>query len=105
MNSRIFEGWVRHRRNAPRPHAFRYRVYLMYLDLAELDELFANRWLWSAKRPALAWFRREAVSDAMMQLAGNRYLNLVCYIKLFLYMTPINFQTIQSTQRNSDKLV
>jgi DUF1365 family protein len=31
----------------------------MYLDLAELDEVFAIRWLWSADRPALAWLRRR----------------------------------------------
>lgn len=31
----------------------------MYLDLAELDELFDQRWLWSARRPTLAWFKRE----------------------------------------------
>jgi uncharacterized protein len=59
MNSRIFEGWVGHRRMSPQRHEFRYPIYLMYLDLAELDEVFARRWLWSAKRPALAWFKRE----------------------------------------------
>ena len=31
----------------------------MYLDLAELDQVFANRWLWSARGPAVSWFRRE----------------------------------------------
>jgi DUF1365 family protein len=31
----------------------------MYLDLDELSTLFQDRWLWSADRPALAWFRRQ----------------------------------------------
>jgi len=31
---------------------------MAYLDLAELDEVFRGRWLWSARAPALAWFRR-----------------------------------------------
>jgi len=31
---------------------------MMYVDLAELDEVFRGRWLWSARRPALAWLRR-----------------------------------------------
>jgi DUF1365 family protein len=31
----------------------------MYLDLDELDEVFAGRWLWSVRRMALARFRRE----------------------------------------------
>ncbi len=31
---------------------------MMYVDLAELREIFRGRWLWSATRPALAWLRR-----------------------------------------------
>jgi DUF1365 family protein len=59
MHSAIFAGWVRHRRQLPVPHAFRYRMFMMYLDLAELDRVFAGRWLWSARRRAMARFRRE----------------------------------------------
>jgi DUF1365 family protein len=32
---------------------------MLYLDLAELDRIFERFWLWSARRPALAWFRRS----------------------------------------------
>ena len=59
MHSALYHGWVRHRRVAPARHAFRYRLYLVWLDLAELPEVFAGRWLWSTRRPALARFRRE----------------------------------------------
>lgn len=59
MNSSIFSGQVSHSRKLPLGHAFRYRVFMMYLDLAELDEVFAGRWFWSVRRPALARFRRE----------------------------------------------
>lgn len=59
MKSCLYVGWVRHRRFAPTPHAFRYRVYMTYLDLAELDEAFRGRWLWSAQRMAPIRFRRE----------------------------------------------
>lgn len=57
--SAIYEGWVRHRRYAPYPHAFRYRMYFLYLDLAEMDLVFADRWLWSVNRRNLAEFRRS----------------------------------------------
>lgn len=43
----------------PAEHAFDYRLFMMYLDLAELDRVFAGRWLWSTRRTALARFRRE----------------------------------------------
>ncbi len=58
MHSRVYEGTVQHRRHAPRGHAFRYRVFMLYLDLAELETVFARRWFWSTRRPAPVWFRR-----------------------------------------------
>ncbi len=58
MMSCIFEGRLKHRRCTPVEHEFEYRLFLLYLDLAELDNVFRGRWLWSVKRPALARFRR-----------------------------------------------
>src|SRR5471032_1643527 len=58
VHSALYSGWVRHRRYAPTAHEFQYRLFMMYLDLAELPEIFAPYWLWSARRPALARFRR-----------------------------------------------
>lgn len=59
MNSCLYIGHVRHRRFFPRRHEFRYSLFMAYLDLAELDTVFENRWLWSTGRPTLAWFRRR----------------------------------------------
>ncbi|MCU0754691.1 MAG: DUF1365 domain-containing protein [Xanthomonadales bacterium] len=58
LRSAIYRGHVQHRRFWPTPHAFRYPIFQLYLDLDELDRVFAGRWLWSATRPNLAWFRR-----------------------------------------------
>jgi uncharacterized protein len=58
-HSCLYVGHVRHRRFLPRRHEFRYNLFMAYLDLAELDTVFKGRWLWSARRPALAWFRRR----------------------------------------------
>jgi DUF1365 family protein len=82
--SAIYEGVVTHRRRTPVEHAFRMRLFLMYLDLGELPELFDGHPLWSARRPALARFRREdylgdpalpldvAVRDLVEQRIGIR---------------------------------
>ena len=59
LASCIYEGWVRHRRHAPHAHAFRYRLCLMFLDLAELDRVFEGRRLWSVNRRNLGEFRRS----------------------------------------------
>lgn len=70
MSSAIYEGWIRHRRHAPKPHAFRYRLCLIYLDLAEIERVFAGRWLWSTDRRNVAEFRRsDFLGDPALPLA------------------------------------
>lgn len=59
MHSALYTGLLRHRRFAPREHEFSYRLFMVYLDLAELQEVFRGRWLWSVARPAVAWLRRR----------------------------------------------
>lgn len=58
-HSCVYEGAVHHRRRSPVDHAFRYRLFMLYLDLDEIEEVFARRLLWSAKRPAFARWRRR----------------------------------------------
>jgi DUF1365 family protein len=59
MKSCIYEGRLRHRRSAPVVNEFDYPLFLLYLDLHELPAVFDGKWLWSARRPALARFRRS----------------------------------------------
>ena len=59
MHSCLYTGTVRHRRFSPALNEFKYSLFQMYLDLSELPELFDPFLLWSARRPAIAWFRRE----------------------------------------------
>ncbi|HET9197928.1 MAG TPA: DUF1365 domain-containing protein [Solirubrobacterales bacterium] len=56
--SAVYEGTVRHRRFEPVEHSFRYRLFLMYLDLGELPEVLYPYPLFSARRAAPARFRR-----------------------------------------------
>ena len=77
MKSCIYEGLVRHGRRQPVEHAFRYRVFMMYLDLDELPTLFRGRWFWSARRTALARFRREHHLGAPQEPLRTSVLNLV----------------------------
>jgi hypothetical protein len=71
MHSRIYVGRVKHRRYSPTEHAFGYGLFMLYLDLDELPTLFRGRWLWSARRPAVAWFRRrDHLGDDSIDLAS-----------------------------------
>lgn len=59
MNSYLYVGQVRHRRFSPRPHSFNYQLFMLYIDLADLPNLFQRFWLWSVERRNLASFRRK----------------------------------------------
>ena len=107
VNSAIYEGWVWHRRHRPTRNEFRYRVFLMYLDLAELPALFDKRLLWSDQRPNLAWFRRRdhlgdpsqplegAVRNLVEAETGQRPDGPIClltHLRYFGYcMNPVSF--------------
>ena len=107
MESAIYTGVIRHTRYQPRPHRFSYRIFMMYLDLSELDQVFDGRWLWSAQRPALAWFRRadylgdpslpieEAVRAEAERLTGQRPsgpIRVLTHLRYFGYVqNPVTF--------------
>jgi len=57
--SALYEGTVRHRRVDAVEHEFSYPIFMTYLDLGELPELLEPLPGWSARRPALARFKRS----------------------------------------------
>ena len=59
LHSAIYKGLLRHRRYSPRTNAFCYHVFMMYLDLDELDQVLKlSRW-WSHAPWSLARFLRS----------------------------------------------
>jgi DUF1365 family protein len=58
MQSCFYEGTISHRRFTPIAHRFLYRLFLVYVDLAEISSLFGARGLWSTKWTAAARFCR-----------------------------------------------
>ena len=107
MHSALYPGWLSHRRHGPARHAFRYGLFMVLLDLAELDTVFRGRWLWSASRPALARFDRRdhlgdpavpldvAVRDLVERQAGTRPggpIRLLTHLRYFGYVfNPVSF--------------
>ena len=59
IRSCLYTGQVGHQRLTPVGNGFRYRLFFLYLDLAELETVFAGRWLWSVEQPNWATFRRS----------------------------------------------
>jgi DUF1365 family protein len=107
MHSALYVGRLRHRRFAPAPHAFDYRVCMVWLDLSELDDVFRGRWFWSTRRPAWAWLRRadylgdpgipldQAVRDRVQAHTGRRPdgpVRLLTVLRMFGHgFNPVSF--------------
>lgn len=78
LNSRLYEGWVRHRRHSPTVHNFRYPLFMLYLDLDEIDEVFALSRLWSKERFNWASFRREDYFAAEQDDLKQAVIEKIC---------------------------
>jgi len=107
MVSCIYEGRVRHRRFRPVTNAFSYKVFMMYMDLSELDGVFEGRLFWSVGTPNLAYFRRRdhlgdprvsldrAVRDLVETRLGERPagpIRLLTHLRYFGHcFNPVSF--------------
>ena len=107
LASAMYEGRVRHRRFAPVAHEFEYSMAQLYLDLDELERVFARRWLWSLERRNVAEFRRadylqpdtlplaEAVRRRVEAVTGRRPegpVRLLTHPRYFGYVfNPVSF--------------
>lgn len=78
LNSCLYQGWVRHRRYSPAEHRFTYPLFMLYLDLDEIDEVFSTSRFWSAERFNWASFRRADYFDPATPDLKQAVINKVC---------------------------
>jgi uncharacterized protein len=107
VNSAVYSGLVQHRRLRPVPHHFRFRLFMMYLDLDELPDALDGHWLWSARRAAPARFHRadyhgdpavplaDAVRRTVEEKTGRRPagpIRLLTHLRYYGYcFNPVSF--------------
>ena len=107
MRSALYVGSVRHRRLGAPVSEFRHRLFMVYLDLGELPGAFDRSPLWSARRPALAWFRRSdhlgdpalALDESVRRLVAERTgrrpegpIGLLTHLRYFGHcFNPVSF--------------
>lgn len=95
MNSALYRGWISHRRFAPRRHAFRYRIGLLYLDLDEQEAVLGLSPLSGHSRLAPFSFREsdylttftrqgmrlsDAVREQVRQAIGQAPQGSICLL-------------------------
>lgn len=103
----LYEGWVCHRRQTPKPHAFRFPLFMAYLDLADLPRLLPGRLVWTLERAGFVSFHRRdylppvtvpletAVRDLVEQRLGTRPegpIRLLTHLRTWGYgFNPVSF--------------
>lgn len=106
-DSAIYTGWVSHHRLVPKNHGFRYRVFMMFLNLDALPALFKKNTFWSYQQRNLAWFKRadyygnantplkEAITDAVEKATGKKPEGAICMLTNMRYFghcfNPVTF--------------
>ena len=69
MHSAIYQGCLRHRRFFPVAHKFSYQIFMMYLDLSELNDVLSLSPWWSKKKWRPARFERtDFLGDSTLSL-------------------------------------
>ena len=107
MYSRIYQGVVTHRRLRPKSHAFHYQLFMMYIDLDELDDVVSCSRFWSRERFNLATFKRkdyhrpeianlkEAVQQTLRDKTGLELdgpVRILTHLRYFGHcMNPVTF--------------
>ncbi|PLO66653.1 DUF1365 domain-containing protein, partial [Klebsiella michiganensis] len=103
MNSCLYQGVLRHRRLQPKAHHFRYRIFMAWLDLDELDRLgeagirrnrFAAASFYDADYP-LGTPLKAQVLNRLESLTGARPDGRVMLLTQLRYLgfhfNPVNF--------------
>lgn len=109
LNSAIYQGLVRHRRFTPVYHEFNYLMFMLKLDLDELNQINEQRSWFKINRFAPLQFKttdylggdhdidqlKPAVIDRAKQLGANKTINKVYFVGNVrcwgLYFSPVNF--------------
>ncbi len=107
MQSAIYEGTIKHRRHVPVKNSFCYRLFMLYIDLNELDEVFTSNNLWSVEKRNVAVFKRSdhlgeqnvPLADSVRQLVQeksgltlNGPVRILTHLRYFGYcFNPVSF--------------
>ena len=103
MNSCLYHGVLRHRRHQPKPHHFRYSVFMAWLDLDELDYLpsvgirrnrFAAAAFYDADYPLGTPLKDRVLNKlhSLIQQRPDGRVMLLTQLRYFgFHFNPVNF--------------
>jgi DUF1365 family protein len=105
--SAIYTGTILHTRNYPTSHQFRYKLFMLYLDVDELPNLFQKLRFWSYNERNLGSFRRSdyigsecvSIRDAIQKIVFDKTgkkidgpIRMLTHLRYFGYVfNPVTF--------------
>ena len=114
MHSCIYIGDLHHHRFLPKENVFNYKVFFLFVDIAELPQLFTDRWFWSVGRANAANFNRadylgpidipldQAVRDRVEEELDERPtgpIRMLTHLRYFGHcFNPVSFYFCYDTQ-------
>lgn len=117
----FYEGMVYHRRYSAADHSFVYRLFLVFVDLNEMGQLFSRRGLWSTRPFSVARFRRDdhlgdsnrPLDDCVRELVKERIghspegaVRLLTHFRYFGFrMNPVSFYYCYSPSDDLEAVV
>ncbi len=121
VHSALYLGTVRHVRLAPTKHAFSMPLFMVYIDLDELAQVFALHPWWRLEKSAPAAFRRadyygdasrplaECVRDRVQECTGRRPTGSIRMLTHLRYLghcfNPVTFYYCFDLNGNLDAIV
>lgn len=107
MKNYLYTGTVRHRRFHPKPHYFEYKLFMLALNLEDLEKTLSQKWFCSFNRSNLVSFYRQdhfgdlkiSLEEAIRQLVSKRLnkkikgpILLVTHLRYLGYVfNPVSF--------------
>lgn len=121
MISKIYEGSVTHHRFGEVEHSFQYKLFMMYLDLDEIVNIFKMSPWWSIEKKNLVTFRRadyhrpeikdlkDAIYQTVFEKTGHKLegpVRVLTHLRYFGYcMNPVSFYYCFDKEGNNLEIV
>ncbi len=103
----LYNGYITHRRFTPFSHSFTYPIFLAYIDLSKINNIFTKSFFWNVNRSAIVSFHRndyhgdpnidldESVRETIFNKTGNKpkgAIRLLTHLRYFGYcFNPVSF--------------
>ena len=119
LNSSIYQGVIKHRRFSQKRHQFQYRLYMLLLDLNEVEKSLnywplGKSWFHPMRFVEKDYVKGEQISltarinQKLLELGGKTTLSIQALVQVRcfgLYFSPVNFFYCYDEQENCTQIL